>query len=67
MSLSPVRALAALCCLGLLAACETDLERAAGGAVAGAVIANATGNNAVVGAVVGGAAGAACDDVGLCR
>jgi hypothetical protein len=45
--------------LSLLGACS-DVERAAGGAAAGAVVAGP------VGAAVGSLAGIACDDVGVC-
>jgi len=46
--------------LAPLAGCMQDpLSRAGGGAVAGAVIADATGGSAVTGAVIGGLAGAA--------
>lgn len=43
-----------------------DVQRAAGGAVAGAVIAKALDEDVATGALVGGAAGALCDDAGLC-
>ncbi|MFN3294276.1 MAG: hypothetical protein ACK4S2_05480 [Gemmobacter sp.] len=49
-----------------LAGCMQDpLSRGAGGAVAGAVIADATGGNAITGAVIGGLAGAATCGVNL--
>ncbi|MDP0925851.1 hypothetical protein Q0601_01580 [Paracoccus onubensis] len=44
-----------------------DAQRAAGGAVAGAVIAKALDENIAAGAALGGAAGALCDDAGVCR
>lgn len=43
-----------------------DAQRAAGGAVAGAVVAKALDEKASTGALIGGAAGALCDDVGVC-
>lgn len=48
-----------------LAACEgqRDLNRATGGALAGAFVAEATGNDPLTGAAVGAAAGALTDDV----
>jgi len=50
--------------LGALAACgDTDLERGATGAAAGAVGAEVLDANPVTGAVVGGAAGVVSDDV----
>lgn len=49
-----------------LAGCMQDpLSRGAGGAVAGAVIADATGGSALTGAVIGGLAGAATCGVDL--
>lgn len=50
--------LSVLALAGLSAAC-TPTERAASGAVAGAVIADVTDGNALTGAVIGGLAGAA--------
>ncbi|MDO5613476.1 MAG: hypothetical protein Q4G14_09585 [Paracoccus sp. (in: a-proteobacteria)] len=47
-------------------AISPDVQRAAGGAVAGAVIAKAVDGNVGTGALIGGAAGALCDDVGVC-
>lgn len=44
-----------------------DAQRAAGGAVAGAVIAKALDEDIAAGAALGGAAGALCDDAGVCR
>ncbi len=47
-----------------LAACgDTDLERGATGAAAGAVTAELLGGNVVTGAVLGGAAGVISDDI----
>ena len=43
-----------------------DAQRAAGGAVAGAVIAKALDEKASTGALIGAAGGALCDDVGVC-
>lgn len=52
--------------LAPLAGCMQDpLSRGAGGAVAGAVIADATGGSALTGAVVGGLAGAATCGVNI--
>ncbi|MDB6181543.1 hypothetical protein [Paracoccus fistulariae] len=64
----------ALVVLGL-AACDPnyqsgispDAQRAAGGAVAGAVIAKALDEDIATGAALGGAAGALCDDAGVCQ
>ncbi|MBC9245595.1 hypothetical protein H4P12_02445 [Paracoccus sp. 11-3] len=64
----------ALVLLGL-AACDPnyqtglspDAQRAAGGAVAGAVIAKALDENIATGAAIGAGAGALCDDAGVCR
>lgn len=62
--------------VGSLAACadpygqygiSPDVQRAAGGAVAGAVVAKAVDGNAATGALVGAAAGALCDDIGVCQ
>lgn len=58
-----------------LAACDSsmqtglspDTQRAAGGAVAGAVIAKALDEDIATGAALGGAAGALCDDAGVCQ
>lgn len=44
-----------------------DAQRAAGGAVAGAVVAKALDEDIATGAALGGAAGALCDDVGVCQ
>lgn len=44
-----------------------DAQRAAGGAVAGAVIAKAFDKDIATGAALGGAAGALCDDAGVCQ
>ncbi|MBW7055825.1 hypothetical protein KY389_03835 [Paracoccus bogoriensis] len=58
-----------------LAACDPnmqtglspDAQRAAGGAVAGAVVARALNENVATGAAVGATAGALCDDFGVCQ
>ncbi len=57
-----------------LAACDPytggitpDAQRAAGGAVAGAVIAKAVDGNVGTGALIGAAGGALCDDAGVCQ
>ena len=44
-----------------------DAQRAAGGAVAGAVIAKALDEDVATGAAIGGLAGAVCDDAGVCQ
>lgn len=44
-----------------------DAQRAAGGAVAGAVLAKALNEDVVTGAALGAGAGALCDDAGVCR
>ncbi len=46
---------------------SADTQRAAGGAVAGAVIAKALDEDIATGAALGGAAGALCDDAGVCQ
>lgn len=43
-----------------------DAQRAAGGAVAGAVVARALNENVATGAAIGATAGALCDDAGVC-
>lgn len=43
-----------------------DAQRAAGGAVAGAIVAKALDENMATGAAIGAAAGALCDDVRVC-
>ncbi|WP_428539704.1 hypothetical protein [Profundibacter sp.] len=51
-----------------LAGClDNDIERAAAGAAAGAVIADVTNGNVLTGAVIGAGAGALCDDAGVCH
>ena len=44
-----------------------DAQRAAGGAVAGAVVAKVLDEDVATGAALGGAAGALCDDFGVCQ
>lgn len=44
-----------------------DAQRAAGGAVAGAVIAKALDEDVATGAALGAGAGALCDDAGVCQ
>jgi len=52
----------------LLSGClENDVQRAAAGAAAGAVIADVTNGDVLTGAVIGAGAGALCDDVGVCN
>ncbi|MDO5658417.1 MAG: hypothetical protein Q4G36_08865 [Paracoccus sp. (in: a-proteobacteria)] len=63
--------------LAALAACQPspyggsvitpDAQRAAGGAVAGALIARALKEDPAKGALIGAGAGALCDDVGVCQ
>ncbi|MAN57166.1 MAG: hypothetical protein ABGW82_01140 [Paracoccus sp. (in: a-proteobacteria)] len=63
--------------LFVLAACQQgygtatglspDAQRAAGGAVAGAVIAKALDEDIATGAAIGAGAGALCDDAGVCQ
>ena len=58
-----------------LAACDPsmqtglspDAQRAAGGAVAGAVIAKALDEDLATGAAIGAVGGALCDDAGVCQ
>lgn len=49
--------------LGLAACGDTDVERALTGAVAGAVVADATKNDTVTGALIGAGVGAFSDDI----
>ncbi len=67
---------AAALLVGGLAACDQgyggaslspDAQRAAGGALAGAVIAKAVDGNVATGALIGAAGGALCDDVRVCQ
>ena len=55
-----------------LSACDgselsPDTQRAAGGAVAGAVVAKAIDGDVATGALIGAAGGALCDDAGVCQ
>lgn len=72
-----LRAAGAVVLVAGLSACATDpygmgggispdVQRAAGGALAGAVVAKAVDGNVATGALIGGAAGALCDDAGVC-
>lgn len=69
-----LRVCGAVLLVGGVAACQPgygtglspDAQRAAGGAVAGAVVAKALDERVATGALLGGAAGALCDDVGVC-
>ena len=54
------------CAQGYQTGLSPDTQRAAGGAVAGAVIAKALDENIATGAVLGAAAGALCDDARVC-
>ena len=54
-----LRLLTAAAALAALAACDNDIERAAGGALVGAALGP--------GVVLGAAAGALCDDAGVCK
>ena len=54
------------CAPGYQTGLSADTQRAAGGAVAGAVVAKALDENIATGALIGGAAGALCDDAGVC-
>jgi hypothetical protein len=64
----PVVLLALLAPLAAAGCVNTPTERALGGAVAGAVIADVTDNNVLTGALIGGAAGAvSCGIPGLQR
>ncbi|MGR3485704.1 MAG: hypothetical protein ACU0BF_10200 [Paracoccaceae bacterium] len=48
-----------------LAGCATDTDRAAGGALAGAAIAELTDGDVATGAAIGAAAGVLCDNAGV--
>lgn len=54
------------CAPGYQTGLSPDTQRAAGGAVAGAVVAKALDEDVATGALLGGAAGALCDDAGVC-
>ncbi len=72
-----LRVSGALLLVAGLAACESngyggstlspDAQRAAGGALAGAVVAKAIDGNVATGALIGAAGGALCDDAGVCQ
>ncbi|WP_166417611.1 YMGG-like glycine zipper-containing protein [Cochlodiniinecator piscidefendens] len=52
----------------LLSGClDNDLERAAAGAAAGAVVSQVIDGDLATGALIGAGAGALCDDVNLCN
>ena len=54
------------CAQGYQTGLSPDVQRAAGGALAGAVVAKAVDGNVATGALIGGAAGALCDEAGVC-
>ena len=56
----------AACAPGYQTGLSPDVQRAAGGALAGAVVAKAVDGNVATGALIGGAAGALCEDAGVC-
>jgi len=60
-------ALVAILVIPLAGCLDNDIERAAAGAAAGAVVADVTNGDVLTGAVIGAGAGALCDDVGVCR
>ncbi len=49
------------------ASLSPDAQRAAGGALAGAVVAQAIDGDVATGALIGAAGGALCDDAGVCQ
>ena len=55
------------CADGYGAGISPDAQRAAGGAVAGAVIAKALDEDLATGAAIGAVGGALCDDAGVCQ
>ena len=59
--------LAAVATVSLAGCLESDLERAAVGAAAGAVAADQIGTDQTATALAGAAAGLLCDDAGICR
>ena len=59
--------IAATAVLGLAGCLETDLQRGAAGAAAGAVLADQIGTDQTATALAGAAAGLLCDDAGICR
>ncbi|MRX50070.1 hypothetical protein GI374_06305 [Paracoccus sp. S-4012] len=75
-SLSLLRLTVAGAALAVLGACtqgpygqqlSPDVQRAAGGAIAGGVIAKALDEDVATGAAIGGIGGALCDDLGVCQ
>ena len=54
------------CAPGYQTGLSADTQRAAGGALAGAVVAKALDEKVATGALIGAAGGALCDDVGVC-
>ena len=54
------------CAAGYGTGLSPDAQRAAGGAVAGAVVTKALDEKVATGALIGAAGGALCDDVGVC-
>lgn len=73
-----LRVSAAVLLVAGLSACESngygggatltpDAQRAAGGALAGAVVAKVIDGNVATGALIGAAGGALCDDAGVCQ
>lgn len=68
MQKSLIRLSGAALAIASLTACgmTPDAQRAAGGAVAGAVLAKAFDEDPRAGAVIGAGAGALCDDAGVC-
>lgn len=75
MSKLSLRLTGAALVLSALAACQSgyqstispDVQRAAGGAVVGGLIADVLDENVAAGAAIGAAGGAICDDVGVCQ
>ena len=55
------------CAQGYQTGLSADPQRAAGGAIAGAVVAKALDEKVATGALIGAAGGALCDDVGVCQ
>lgn len=62
-----VAATLSACAPGYQTGLSPDVQRAAGGAVAGAVIAKALDEDLATGAAIGAGAGALCDDAGVCQ
>jgi len=60
-------ALVAILVTPLSGCLDNDVERAAAGAVAGAVVMEVAGGSLLAGAVIGAGAGALCDDAGVCN